>query len=94
MNVRESMSHEQAVEFLPWLVNGSLDEQEKEAVLEHAHACVICRRELSNLEQLRDSISHASGTSPIPEPDMRNINARIDSSCCDDTLARALASAL
>lgn len=78
MNVRESMSHEQAVEFLPWLVNGSLDEQEKEAVLEHANACVICRRELNNLEQLRDSISRAAGASRIPEPDMRNINARID----------------
>ncbi len=78
MNVRESVSHEQAVELLPWLVNDSLDQQEKEAVLEHAHACVICRRELHNLNQLRDSISHASSTSPIPESDMRNINARID----------------
>ena len=58
MNVRESVSHEQAVELLPWLVNNSLDEQEKEAVLEHAHACVICRRELTNLQQLQNSISN------------------------------------
>ena len=78
MNVRESVSHEQAVELLPWLVNNSLDEQEKEAVLEHAHACVICRRELTNLQQLQNSISNTSSTSPIPEPDLRNINARID----------------
>lgn len=78
MNVRESVSHEQAVELLPWLINNSLDEQEKEAVLEHAHACVICRRELTNLQQLQNSISNTSSTSPIPEPDLRNINARID----------------
>jgi len=78
VNVRESVSHEQAVELLPWLVNNSLDEQEKEAVLEHAHACVICRRELTNLQQLQNSISNTSSTSPIPEPDLRNINARID----------------
>ena len=78
MNVRESLSHDQAVELLPWLVNDSLDEQEKGAVLEHAHACVFCRRELSNLRQLQDSISLASSASPIPEPDMRDINARID----------------
>ena len=78
MNVHESVSHEQAVELLPWLVNDSLDEQEKEAVLEHAHACVICRRELSSLRKLQDSISQASNAMPIAEPDMRNINARID----------------
>ena len=78
MNVRESVSHEHAVELLPWLVNNSLDEQEKEAVLEHAHACVICRRELTNLQQLQNSISNTSSTLPIPEPDLRNINARID----------------
>ncbi len=78
MNVREAVSHEQAVELLPWLVNDSLDEQEKEAVLKHAHACVICRRELTNLRQLQDSISQAPSALPIAEPDMRNINARID----------------
>lgn len=78
MNVRENLSHEQVVELLPWLVNDSLDESEKEAVLEHAHACVICRRELSSLQLLRDSISDTSSTLSIPEPDMRRINARID----------------
>ncbi len=78
MNARESMSHEQVVELLPWLVNDSLDELEKEAVLEHAHACMICRRELSGLQILQDSISNQSSTLPVPEPDMRSINARID----------------
>ena len=78
MNARESVSHEQAIELLPWLVNNSLDEREKEAVLEHAQACVICRRELTNLQQLQNSISDTSSTSPLPEPDLRNINARID----------------
>ena len=35
MTAREAMSHELVVELLPWLVNDSLDELEKEAVLEH-----------------------------------------------------------
>ena len=78
MNVSESVSHEQAVELLPWLVNGTLDAQEREVVFEHAHACVICRRELSHLHQLQESFSDASNTVLIPEPDMRKINARID----------------
>ena len=78
MNAPDMLPHEKAAELLPWLVNDSLDEVEKVAVLEHAHACVICRRELVDLEQLRDSISHTSAALPTPAPDMRNINARID----------------
>ena len=78
MSVRESLSHEQAVELLPWLVNDSLAQQEQEAVRAHTQSCVICRRELHDLEQVRDSIFRASDSALIPEPDMRNINVRID----------------
>lgn len=78
MNAPEMLPHEIATELLPWLVNDSLDEDEKVAVFEHARACVICRRELGDLERLRDSISHVSTALPTPAPDMRNINARID----------------
>ena len=42
MKARESVSHEQAAGLLPWLVNDTLDAGEKENVLEHALACVIC----------------------------------------------------
>ncbi len=78
MSAVKLLPHEIAVELLPWLVNNSLVEDEREAVLEHARACVICRRELGALEQVRDSISQTSGALPIPAPDMRNINTRID----------------
>ena len=88
MNARESLSHDQAAELLPWLVNDSLDEREKRAVLAHAHACVICRRELSDLRQLQDSVSRASSATPIPEPDMRNIHGRIDAYIARQHLGR------
>ncbi len=78
MNARESVSHEQVAELLPWLVNDSLDAEEKENVLEHALACVICRRELDELERLSNSVVDTANSLLIPAPDMRNINARID----------------
>lgn len=78
MSAPELLPHEMASGLLPWLLNDSLDEDEKLAVLEHARACVICRRELSDLERLRDSITQTSAALPIPAPDMRNINTRID----------------
>ncbi len=78
MIARESLPHEHAMEMLPWLINDSLLSDERAAVLDHAQSCVMCRREMKSLEDLRDSINSLSSPVPIPEPDMRNINARID----------------
>jgi len=75
---RESLPHEHAMEMLPWLINDSLLSDERAAVLDHAQSCVMCRREMKSLEDLRDSIDCLSSPVPIPDPDMRNINARID----------------
>ena len=78
MIARESLLHEHAMEMLPWLINDSLLGDERAAVLDHAQSCVMCRREMKSLEDLRDSINCLSSAIPIPDPDMRNINARID----------------
>lgn len=78
MSRSESMTHEQARELLPWLVNDSLEAEERELVGEHAKSCVICRRELAELERLQVSIAVAADSAAVPAPDMRHINARID----------------
>ncbi len=78
MIARESLPHEHAMEMLPWLINDSLPGDERAAVLDHAQSCVMCRREMKSLEDLRDSVNLLSSPVLIPEPDMRNINARID----------------
>ncbi len=78
MIARESLPHEHTMEMLPWLINDSLPGDERAAVLDHAQSCVMCRREMKSLQDLRESINCLSSPVPIPAPDMRNINARID----------------
>jgi len=78
VTTHEPMSHDQAIELLPWLVNESLQAEEHSAVSEHARNCVICRRELEELKVLQQSIDSAASQAVLPEPDMRRINARID----------------
>jgi len=78
VNARRHLSHEQAAELLPWLVNDSLAGEEKENVLVHARDCVICRRDLDELQRYRNSVAGAAESMVIPAPDMRNINASID----------------
>jgi hypothetical protein len=70
------MGHEESIELLPWLVNGSLTASEREAVQAHAESCIVCRRELAELEALQESIQAPAFV--VPAPDMRRINARID----------------
>lgn len=40
------MTHDEAVELLPWLANGSLGEVERATLLAHLASCEACRREL------------------------------------------------
>jgi hypothetical protein len=74
----DRISHEQAVELLPWLANDTLDADEVDAVKQHASSCVVCRHELAQLEALARALEPSSGSLRTPLPDMRNINARID----------------
>lgn len=78
MITHEPMTHDLAIELLPWLVNGSLDADEREVVRLHVTSCIICRRELAELQVLRESIGKAEAEIEVPAPDMRRINARID----------------
>ena len=72
------MTHDAAAELLPWLANDSLPHDEKGRVLAHAKSCVVCRKELAELEALRDTVSAGAVDAYVPPVDMRRINRRID----------------
>jgi hypothetical protein len=69
---------EAAAELLPWLANDSLPDDEQRRVLAHAHSCVVCRKELAELEALRDTVTAEAIEAWTPPVDMRRINRRID----------------
>ena len=50
MNTDERMTHEIAAELLPWLANDSLPADEKGRVMAHARSCVVCRKDLEELQ--------------------------------------------
>jgi hypothetical protein len=54
--VSEPTVHARAFELLPWLVNGTLSGAEREAVEEHARACIACRRELKEQQRLLSAL--------------------------------------
>lgn len=94
MNKAEPMMHDDVRELLPWLVNDSLDADERDRVALHASSCVICRRELEELERLRDTIQIDAAAMKAPTPDMQLINARIDSLLARKQIAGRFLSAI
>lgn len=78
MKMRDPMLHNEANELLPWLVNDSLQPGEKQALLAHARVCVVCRRDLAELEELQRAVGDAAAATDAPPADMRRINRRID----------------
>jgi hypothetical protein len=53
---RPALPHSRAVELLPWFVNGTLSGAEREAVEAHVRACIACRRELKEQQQLYGAV--------------------------------------
>jgi hypothetical protein len=50
------INHSAAFELLPWLTNGSLAAAEREGVELHVRSCIVCRREIKELERLRSAV--------------------------------------
>ena len=52
-------------ELLPWYVNGTLEGDELREVEEHLRSCLVCRREVEGLRELRGEMQQAA---PKPPP--------------------------
>lgn len=52
----QPITHSRAFELLPWLVNGSLGAQERDAVEQHVRSCLSCHRELKEQQRLRTAL--------------------------------------
>jgi hypothetical protein len=50
------MTHSRAFELLPWLVNGSLGAEERDAAEQHVRSCLACHRELKQQQRLRAAL--------------------------------------
>ncbi|GAB3455453.1 hypothetical protein GCM10027321_07960 [Massilia terrae] len=66
-------AHRAAREALPWLLNGSLEGGELDAVRAHVRSCALCRQELNQLRNLRE----AAQASPVPAIDPERALARM-----------------
>jgi hypothetical protein len=77
---KRPMTHESAWELLPWLANGTLERDEREAVEAHVAACGECKQELDRCRALGEQVRGVT-VAPSPHPaQLQALMRRIDDS--------------
>jgi len=69
--------HREAVELLPWLVNGTLDGGERARVESHLAQCAACRRELEAARTLQAVIASEEGD-PMVASALARLHMQLD----------------
>jgi anti-sigma factor RsiW len=71
--------HDESMRLLPWLLNGTLDADERAFVEGHLQECARCRSELETLRGVQAACERTDDDSP-PPPAFARLRARIDAS--------------
>ena len=80
--------HESIVALLPWYVNETLDDGERELVRSHVEKCPACRSDIDMLVQLQKSVRRDSPSPIVPSPRIEDLLETLD----DKTRGRRLLS--
>ena len=78
LNRANHTDHQAAWESLPWYLNGTLEEPERERVERHVQGCVACRGELRYLRELAGLLHTAEELPLTPVQGLSAVMARID----------------
>jgi len=74
----EAFDHDRAFDLLPWLVNGTLDVTERDAVEQHARMCMVCRRELKEQRQLKVAVGEQPTIYVSAHAGLAELDRRLD----------------
>ena len=76
---REERAHQRIWELLPWYVNGSLSQRERETVEAHLQGCRRCQEEERACRLSGEAVKGAGEVAPTPHPvQLQRMLARID----------------
>lgn len=64
------MTHERTLDLLPWYLNGTLDEREREAVLDELTTCAPCAQEYESMKALATEMRVLEDQTPEPRAEI------------------------
>lgn len=69
--------HQQILLLLPWYLNQSLDLAERQRVESHLRRCILCRRELIDLDKLATALKQASDLQVAAEASFNGLREKL-----------------
>ena len=73
------MTHQEALDLLPWYAAETLSDEERQAVAEHLDACPECTMELAHFQELRSAdVELSADIPPAPANMLQQAFAQID----------------
>ncbi|MDA0679668.1 MAG: anti-sigma factor [Proteobacteria bacterium] len=73
-----STQHEQVSLLLPWFVNNTLDDMEREIVQNHIDECSECEKDVALYSSLRSAVTRSSPTPILPNANLTRLLDSID----------------
>ena len=69
--------HQQILLLLPWYLNQSLEQDERQQVESHLRSCILCRRELVVLRKLAAAVKQSSDLDVAAEASFASLRAKL-----------------
>jgi len=80
------MMHEQSIEkehraiseIIPWFINGTLGDLERQRVDAHLRSCAVCRDELLQEQRVYQAMAGETGVDYVPAASLKRLQAKLD----------------
>ena len=86
IELHDTRHHDAVTELLPWYVNDTLDESERDLVREHISICEDCRENVELLSQVQHAVRTESPAPLVPAPRTNELLAALDGNDTGPTL--------
>jgi hypothetical protein len=77
--IDDARVHDEVTALIPWYVNGSIGEHERERLDAHLLLCANCRDALAQERRVYQSVSAAPAVEYMPAASLKRLQARLDS---------------
>ncbi|MGO9513226.1 MAG: zf-HC2 domain-containing protein [Steroidobacteraceae bacterium] len=78
-STEDMRQHTEVAALLPWYVNGTLGERDRQRVDSHLRTCASCRDELLHERRVYQSMAAETGIEYMPAASLKRLQARLDS---------------
>lgn len=84
-----SKDHHEISELLPWYLNGTIGEPERQRVGAHLRSCAVCRDELSHERRIHEGMAADTGVEYMPTASLKRLQARLDGAALEPATGAA-----